>query len=1268
MKMLTLFRAVTIALVVGAVLLFGNTFARAQAGLPGPTPDASQIDDSAQQLALLSSYILTGGVPPQTGPALGEAFTAVSSGLFTYSKTDLTLAGPMPINVTRVYRSADLDSSNNFLERDFGLGTRLNYNIFLYSDAEVNGGSNPYANAQVIMPDGGRINCQCRSGANCSAYTTAILVCNTQPTGVWFNSSIRFNSATPGWDLARKDGTVYSFGQGAPLQKIKDRYGNQLTITHSSGQTGRITRVASSNGRYVNFAYADSGNPNDITSATDSAGRTVSYSYTIYHKLQQVTMTSLDPVNAWTKYEWNTSPNQGDIKTIKPNINTTAISPNINFLTYDAQGRFKSISSSIPSSGYVYVYTKDGTNTYIAQCDVTLPDNSVRTLLFNSAGYITSDQRASGDVLEEDTTYVRNPTNNLITSVTEPLDATHTRQTTYAYDPLGSGSVSGVTHTPGPGTLSSSVINYTYEASYDPVTSPSTFARLKTIDEQLTPPTTFAYQSLTSETVTDPVGRVTTLTFNSHGQLTISKDNLNNSSSFGYDPVTGDGTSSTDPLNNQTQYVTDGVGRVTQVTSPLGNQTNYAYDAIGDVRNIQDGNGFSIHNVYDLIGELIQSQDQNGNITTITIPYTLDKTTTCDAANNCTIENRDPGGRMTTFFDKRNIKTANTYDKLGRVTQMVVNPTNIVGYDTRTLTYSYDLADRVRAIGDVDNGGAEVDTNYTYDGVDNVMSEAVASDGVVTYNYDANNRRTLLHAGTQAQVNYTYWNDDQVLAISNSTLTATFAYDGDGRRNSVKTTGVAANAVQTLYAYDSDSRPCALYYGSSAIGLSSGTCSGVTGTVLGNLTYSYDADSRVIGQDGTFARTNFPPLVSAAYSNTNQITTWNGATANSDPASNLTHDPASLATYAWDARNQLSSVTAVSPGLAAIYDALGRRRQATSSGSTTTYLHDGGKPVRLSNSISGVSDLLTVGGENLTFSNPSGTWVPLLDAKGSTIAHVGTAGTVVNSYTYDPFGNSTVTGASVPDPFRFQGIELDATGLYHTDARYYSSRLHRFLSADPLGGSANQFAYAANDPVNSSDPSGLCVEDACVGETLLLIGWFAGSSASSTAFWSWIAGVFDGTPYVNPKAYAREARTPFPVVSDKKGGVKMVEDQETFTDQTACVGLARQLKGNPTLIGKQGAFGPIDMNGAAVDPAQWGGHAALRGIHSQVSGVVGIYTFSGVDDAIGPKRAREKLATQFPDQVRIELPGAPEDQGTNVPVVILLPAGAACPDGTTELP
>jgi RHS repeat-associated protein len=58
-------------------------------------------------------------------------------------------------------------------------------------------------------------------------------------------------------------------------------------------------------------------------------------------------------------------------------------------------------------------------------------------------------------------------------------------------------------------------------------------------------------------------------------------------------------------------------------------------------------------------------------------------------------------------------------------------------------------------------------------------------------------------------------------------------------------------------------------------------------------------------------------------------------------------------------------------------------------------------------------------------------------------------------------------------------MEYDqGSGLYHTHTRYYSPRLQRFLSEDPLGfggGDTNLFAYTANDPVNEIDPSGLQV-------------------------------------------------------------------------------------------------------------------------------------------------------------------------------------------------
>ena len=70
------------------------------------------------------------------------------------------------------------------------------------------------------------------------------------------------------------------------------------------------------------------------------------------------------------------------------------------------------------------------------------------------------------------------------------------------------------------------------------------------------------------------------------------------------------------------------------------------------------------------------------------------------------------------------------------------------------------------------------------------------------------------------------------------------------------------------------------------------------------------------------------------------------------------------------------------------------------------------------------------------------------------------------------------TTACAPS-YKFTGYERDSeTGLDYAFARYYSSRLARFMSTDPLGGpignlqSHNAYAYTANNPLNLIDPSG----------------------------------------------------------------------------------------------------------------------------------------------------------------------------------------------------
>jgi len=90
---------------------------------------------------------------------------------------------------------------------------------------------------------------------------------------------------------------------------------------------------------------------------------------------------------------------------------------------------------------------------------------------------------------------------------------------------------------------------------------------------------------------------------------------------------------------------------------------------------------------------------------------------------------------------------------------------------------------------------------------------------------------------------------------------------------------------------------------------------------------------------------------------------------------------------------------------------------------------------------------------------------------------------VKERYEYDPFGNLTIlneTGeaiekSSIGNPITYTGQRYDAdTGLYYYKNRYYSPKMGRFLTKDPLGmiDVPNLYAYVVNDPINYIDPMG----------------------------------------------------------------------------------------------------------------------------------------------------------------------------------------------------
>lgn len=121
--------------------------------------------------------------------------------------------------------------------------------------------------------------------------------------------------------------------------------------------------------------------------------------------------------------------------------------------------------------------------------------------------------------------------------------------------------------------------------------------------------------------------------------------------------------------------------------------------------------------------------------------------------------------------------------------------------------------------------------------------------------------------------------------------------------------------------------------------------------------------------------------------------------------------------------------------------------------------------------------------ENVTYiyTDPQGT--PLVEADAN--------GNVLRTFDYRPYGVLTL-GAPGTGPSYTGHISDADTSLIYMQARYYDPVAGRFLSTDlepPTDGdlfSHNRYAYANNAPLSHTDPSGRCIEDACIGEGIVL--------------------------------------------------------------------------------------------------------------------------------------------------------------------------------------
>ena len=128
--------------------------------------------------------------------------------------------------------------------------------------------------------------------------------------------------------------------------------------------------------------------------------------------------------------------------------------------------------------------------------------------------------------------------------------------------------------------------------------------------------------------------------------------------------------------------------------------------------------------------------------------------------------------------------------------------------------------------------------------------------------------------------------------------------------------------------------------------------------------------------------------------------------------------------FTWNARDQVATLNSVSLQ----YDGFGRR---TKNFQNTSFLFDGANAVQELSSSTASANLITGGiDEIFTRADSTGTFTPLEDALGSTIALVDASGGLVTQYAYDPFGNTNVSGATNSNGFQYTGRENEGNGLY----------------------------------------------------------------------------------------------------------------------------------------------------------------------------------------------------------------------------------------------